>query len=316
MTTRTIDFSLVKEQASFSTILKRYRIAHSNRRGQVTVLCPFHDDKRPSLSVNFERNLFQCFGCPAKGSVLDFVSQMEKTSIPEAARIVADICGLPINGNVPASVRRPKRQNGRRNKPKEVGNKLLGFTILLDPKHPYLTKRGLTPALIEEFGLGYSRSHIHMSGRVCIPIHSVEGNLVAYAGRWASDDVPGKTAKYLLPRGFKKSEVLFNLHRVASADHVVLVEGYWSVFRLHALGIPAVALMGRTLSEAQEELLACSNAKLLTLLLDGDEPGREAAQAILPRLAGNSFVYHAELPEGEQPDTVDEKELRRLLWLS
>lgn len=243
MTTRTIDFALIKEQASFSAILSRYRIDHCHTRGQVTVLCPFHDDKRPSLSVNLERNLFQCFGCPAKGSVLDFVSQMEKTSIPEAARIVADICGLPMNGDMAQSPRRPKKQDGRRNKPKDVRHKPLGFTIMLDPKHPYLTERGLTPALIEEFGLGYSRSRIHMSGRVCIPIHSVEGNLVAYAGRWASADIPEGTPKYLLPRGFKKSEVLFNLHRVASADHVVLVEGYWSVFRLHALGIPAVALI-------------------------------------------------------------------------
>ena len=315
MTTRTIDFALIKEQANFSTILERYRIDHANTRGQVSVRCPFHDDTHPSLSVNFERNLFQCFGCPAKGSVLDFVSQMEKVPLPDAAKIIADACGIPISGDKPAGLRSPKQQNGRPNMPKESGNKPLGFTIMLDPKHPYFTERGLTPSIIEEFGLGYSLSPMFLSGRVCIPIHSVEGNLVAYAGRWASDDVPEGTPKYLLPRGFKKSEVLFNLHRVASADHVVLVEGYWSVFRLHALGVPAVALMGRTLSEAQEELLACSNAKLLTLLLDGDEPGREAAEALLPRLARNSFVYHAELPEGEQPDTVDEKELRRLLWL-
>lgn len=87
------------------------------------------------------------------------------------------------------------------------------------------------------------------------------------------------------------------------------------MFRLHALGIPVIALMGRSLSEAQEELLACSNAKLLTLLLDGDEPGREAAQGMLPRLARNWFVHHAELTDGGQPDTVDESELRRLLWM-
>jgi DNA primase len=47
---------------------------------------------------------------------------------------------------------------------------------------------------------------------------------------------------------------ILNLHRVTGAKHLVLVEGYWSVFRLHTLDIPAVALMGRTLSVEQEAL--------------------------------------------------------------
>lgn len=195
----------------------------------------------------------------------------------------------------------------------EEGNKPLGFTLKLDPTHPYLFERGLTPPLLDTFGLGYCESGF-LKGRIAIPLHDESGTLVAYAGRCASDEVPAGVAKYLLPRDFKKSEVLFNLHRVASADHVMLVEGYWAVFRLHSLGIPAVALMGRTLSRAQEELLACSGARFLTLLLDGDKPGRMAAQALLPRVTRNWFVYHAELPDGQQPDTVDEEKLWRVLW--
>ena len=94
-----------------------------------------------------------------------------------------------------------------------------------------------------------------MQGWICIPIHDERGVLVAYAGRRATEELPRGVPKYILPRGFEKRRVLFNLHRVAGAEHLILVEGYWSVFRLHALGLPAVALMGRVLSAEQETLL-------------------------------------------------------------
>jgi DNA primase len=58
---------------------------------------------------------------------------------------------------------------------------------------------------------------------------------------------------------------LFNYHRVVGAQHLVIVEGYWSVFRLHALNVPAVALMGTSLSDLQMDLLGQSGAQRLEL---------------------------------------------------
>ena len=307
-----MNFATIKEQASFSAVLDYYRIEHPPRARQANVLCPFHDDTAPSLSVNFEQKIYNCFSCKESGDILDFVAKMENTPIPEAARITADVCGV--------TVPQQKTNGGRHGKAVrehegEGGNKPLGFALDLDPAHPYLGERGLSQDTILRFGLGFC-AHGLMKDRIGIPIHNEHGTLIAYAGRWASDPVPDGVPKYLLPRGFKKSEVLFNLNRVASADHVTLVEGYWGVFRLHALGIAAVALMGRTLSKEQEELLACSSARFVTVLLDGDEAGRTAAQTILPQLNRNWFAFHALLPDGQQPDTVDEVELRKLLWAS
>ena len=307
-----MNFASVKEQASFSAVLDHYRINHPPQAIQANVLCPFHDDTEPSLSVNFEEKLFNCFSCGEAGDILSFVAKMENASIPEAARIMTDLCGVTVPQQK-TDVRRDGKRAGEHGG--EEGNKPLGFTLDLDPTHPYLGGRGLSQETIKRFGLGFC-AHGLMKDRIGIPIHDEHGTLIAYAGRWVSDEVPDGVPKYLLPRGFKKSDVLFNLNRIASADHVILVEGYWSVFRLHALGISAVALMGRTLSKEQEELLACSSARFMTLLLDGDEAGRAAAQALLPTVTRNWFVYHAELPDGQQPDTVDEEELRKLLWAS
>jgi DNA primase len=100
--------------------------------------------------------------------------------------------------------------------------------------------------------------------------------------------------------------VLFNYHRVVGAQHLVIVEGYWSVFRLHALNVPAVALMGTNLSEIQVKLLGWSGARRLTLLLDADRAGRKATADLLPRLSSLFFVRMPTLPVNESPDTVSE----------
>ena len=320
MTTQRINFARVKEEASFSAVLDRYGIKYRSSHGQASVLCPFHDDTNPSMSVSMENKLFNCFSCGAAGDILHFVEKMEKVSIPEAARIVAGVCGIPLNGQkAPQSgPRTPKERQGSVQgscgetamygspEPTEDGNKPLGFTLNLDPTNPYLFERGLTPELIKTFGVGYCGSGI-LQGRIAVPLHDASGTLVAYAGRWASDDIPTGIQKYLLPRGFKKSKVLFNYHRVAGVKHLVIVEGYWSVFRLHALEVPAVALMGRTMSPKQEQLLLKSGARLLTLLLDADEPGRSATEELLPRLSEQFFVRVATLPDDEAPDTVGEE---------
>ncbi len=189
------------------------------------------------------------------------------------------------------------------------------FTLKLDLKHPYLEGRGVTPELAAAFGVGYCARGM-MGGRIAIPIHDAAGNLVAYAGRWPGEPPAGEE-RYKLPVGFKKSLVLYNLHRLKYSEEVVLVEGYWSVMRLYDLGVPAVALMGRSLSPQQEELLVSAGVKRgvkrLVLLLDGDVPGRQAAAELLPRLARRFFVRLVEPPDDAQPDTISPETLRELL---
>src|SRR3712207_134942 len=115
------------------------------------------------------------------------------------------------------------------------------------------------------FGLGYCARGL-MAGRVCIPIQNWEGYTVAYAGRWVGpeEDLPEGKGKYELPSGFRKELELFNLHRVLDCKHLVVVEGFFGAIRLHGLRFPAVALMGTSISEAQLELLAHTNARHVT----------------------------------------------------
>ena len=150
-----------------------------------------------------------------------------------------------------------------------------------------------------------------MSGRVVIPIHNQDGELVAYAGR----SIDGAEPRYKLPAGFHKSLELYNLHRTITGggnNTVVVVEGFFDCMKFAAVGFPAVALMGCSISVHQELLLA-KHFERAWIVMDGDTAGVAASREILPRLAQRMFVRLAELPDGKQPDGMTEYELRNLL---
>jgi DNA primase len=180
--------------------------------------------------------------------------------------------------------------------------------------HPYLDQRGIPHELRERFGLGFCENGI-MAGRVCVPIQNADGQVVAYAGRWAGDDadLPEGKGKYELPSGFRKELELFNLHRAKDCRHLIVVEGFFGAIRLHGERFPAVALMGTSVSVQQLELLAHANARHITVLLDGDEAGRAAVGEVAAEVANVAWARIVHLPDGAQPDTIDRAALDRLL---
>jgi DNA primase len=331
-----IDFAFVKEQASFEPILAHYNLQLVGRGKDRAVLCPFHRERKPSCKIELERRVFHCFGCEAKGNLLEFVARMERKpkDLRAAALKIADICKIAMapprdRAGEPAAPAPSKAKdrappgkpaavndNGRGERapagPEEPVNPPLTFTLKLDPEHPYLRERGLSAEQVADFGLGYCSRGL-MGGRICIPIHDERGNLVAYAGRWPGEDVPEGEGKYKLPGKFEKSRVLFNLHRVAAGERLVLVEGYWSTIRLHALGVPVASPMGWSVSPEQTALLQDRGIRFLTLLLDGDDTGRRARERVLPDLASSFFVFAPLLPDGQKPDALPEAELLDLV---
>src|SRR5690348_14151308 len=112
-----VDFDAIKARADFRAVLAHYGLALLGRGEQAKARCPFHNDERPSCSVNLERRIFHCHAgsCGAKGNVLEFVHRMETkdgatVSLREAAVKLADICGIKLDRD---SDRRGPRE-GRR----------------------------------------------------------------------------------------------------------------------------------------------------------------------------------------------------------
>ena len=276
---------------------------------------PTHTSRqsRESFSVNLARRVWSCHSasCIAArdgrtgGHAIDLVAILERCSLRQAGLRLQDwFC-------VRATDPPPMKEAAITSAP-AAPNPPLRFTLQgIDTRHPYLAQRGICSATARLFGVGLYRGTGFLAGRCVIPIRDEQGRLVAYAGR----AVGGQAPKYRFPAGFRKSQLLFNLDRARQTDgrHVVVVEGFFDALKVHQAGHAVVALMGTSFSQRQSELLTGHFARV-TLLLDGDEPGRRAAEIIAQLLLPNLPVDRVELPNGVQPDQLSTTEIN--FWLA
>jgi len=192
------------------------------------------------------------------GNVLDFVAVMEGCTIRDAALKLQNWFSVEASNERPADYvpsRDRKKQDskklvrGKKDEPTDDGldtlteaeiaeleddaqepNQPLEFELKsIEPTHPYIIRRrGIKAETAEHFGIGFFYGKGSMAGRVVFPVHDEAGILIGYAGRAVDDELVEKEGKYKTP--FRKSLVVFNLHRVLEAGNknreVVVVEGF------------------------------------------------------------------------------------------
>jgi DNA primase len=176
----------------------------------------------------------------------------------------------------------------------------------------------LTPETIVDFGIGFCAKGM-MADRIAIPIHNAKGEVVAYAGRFPVEEPPEGTTKYKLPPGFRKSQELYNIDRASKepADQpLVIVEGFFDAMKLHQHGCrKVVALMGSTMSAAQEELIRqhTNSQSHVIVMLDENEAGQAGREDIACRLSKICFVrvHQFEHPDME-PEHLTAEEVQTL----
>jgi DNA primase len=151
----------VKQQADIVKVIEGYIRLRKAGAQRYTGLCPFHKEKTPSFSVHAGQQFFYCFGCQASGDVFSFVGKIENVGFPEAVRIVAGKCGIPLPKREFSS---PEEAAGAR-----LRTKLLEFhetaatwfeEQLRSPggalAREYLRGRGLSDEGIRKFRIGYA----------------------------------------------------------------------------------------------------------------------------------------------------------------
>ena len=321
-----INFKELRAKLSFEDILAQYGVK-VNRRGEQHVgpcPLPLHSGTRESaaFSANLEKGIFQCFGCKAKGNVLEFAALMEKVDVSnghELREVAVRLQGKYFPEG--ASVRTRTRDATPAAKPVEQSelsihvNAPLDFELKdLDFGHEYLSSRGLAAETMRAFGAGFC-ARGSLAGRIAIPLNDATGKLVGYAGRIVDEGrVSAKVPRDWYPekreRGgvaleFRKDRILYNAHQQKpTLKRLVVVEDFASVWWLSQNGLPeAVATMGADCSDDQAELITSLVAPecLVWIVQSGNPDGERFGRSVLDQLAPYRFVRLVKLGEGRHP---------------
>ncbi|MDD7305601.1 MAG: DNA primase [Peptoniphilaceae bacterium] len=303
-------------------------------------LCPFHNEKTPSFTVDEKKQLFHCFGCGAGGNVVSFIMQKEGLSYPEALKFLADKSGIKI------SYSQDKTKKESLNRFYDINRDIMMYfykNLLTDRKaQNYLKERDLKSSIVNTFMLGYAKNSwddllkyvtekdylledIEKLGlikksdkgtyydkyrdRLIFPIINHYGKIIGFGGRAISGQMP----KYLnSPESevFKKRYNLYglNVFKKQNKRDIILVEGYMDVIGLNNRGVDlAVASLGTAFTHEQAKLLK-RYADNIYICYDSDTAGIKATdRAIEILLEEDIYPKIISLEDGLDPDDFIKK---------
>ncbi len=315
-------------------IIGGYVTLKRSGRGYVG-LCPFHNERTPSFSVNGEHQYYHCFGCGAGGGVINFVMMHNNLGYVEAVKFLAQRVGMKM----PDEDDEYARRRSRLFKINKLAARYFHENLLGEngaKARDYLHGRGLSSAMVTRFGIGYApegfnnltrymraenigeeelvavgliRKGNHgyydfFRDRIMFPIIDLQGNVIAFGGRLIEGDGP----KYLNTSDtpiFNKGNNLFalNLSKKERERRYLLCEGYMDVVALHGAGFKtAVATLGTALTAEQAKLLS-NYADRVVLCYDSDDAGQRAtakATGIFAKLPTEISVL--EMEGAKDPD--------------
>ena len=140
--------------------------AHTDLRRQgvrYTGLCPFHDERSPSFSVQSEEKLYHCFGCGVGGDLFDFVIAIENVDFPTAVESLAERYGVEVkreDEDPQAEERRKARQRLTELMERTASfySSFFGDAPEAAKAREYLAGRGLGEEILKDFGVGFAPS--------------------------------------------------------------------------------------------------------------------------------------------------------------
>lgn len=286
-----------------------------------SALCPFHNEKTPSFSVNPDRQFYYCFGCGAGGNAISFLMDYERHGFVETIEDLARQQGLEIpyeDNNRPQAPQKDRRSiYDLMEKVSHYYQQQLRHHTQRNKATDYLKGRGLTGDICKQFGIGYAppgwdnllkhfaddhkAAHLLLEAgmiierdngghydrfrdRLMFPIRDNRGRVIAFGGRVLNDDKP----KYLnSPETviFHKQRELYGLYEARQANRhlqrLIMVEGYMDVVALAQFGINNAVATLGTSAGTAHMEKVFRHTSEIVFCFDGDEAGSKAARRAL-----------------------------------
>lgn len=303
-------------------------------------LCPFHNEKTPSFTVDDRKQLFHCFGCGEGGDVVSFIMHKEGLSYIDSMKYLAKKAGIKLDDT------KSSKENKILNRYYDINKDIMMYfykNLLTDKAGQiYLKNRGFRSNIVNTFMLGFAKNswddllsyvkkkdyllddienlglikksqngkyYDKYRNRLIFPIINHYGKVIGFGGRSIDSTMP----KYLnSPESqvFKKRYNLYglNIFKKQSNKDIILVEGYMDVIGLNNQGIDqAVASLGTSLTSDQAKLLK-RYAKNVYICYDEDNAGIKATDRAIEILLDEGIKPNIiSLEKGLDPDDFVKK---------
>lgn len=287
--------SQIKDRLDIVDVVSQYVVLKKSGANYWGI-CPFHNDKKPSMSVSPSRGIFKCFSCGAGGDALAFLVKIQNREYKDVILELADKYGieLPKKYNPSSETKSLKKEMIKAcYKAAKFYHLQLRSADDANKAMTALRKRDVDDSVIDKFTLGWAPNKYdtlykelkkefkdeilekaglilksnsggyidRFRNRIIIPIQNENGEYVAFGAR-AVDE--GQNPKYLNSSDsliYNKSKLLFGLNSaqeaIKSEDGVVIMEGYFDVISAQAHGVEnAVASCGTALTPDHVKLLS------------------------------------------------------------
>ena len=313
----------LRDRISLSDIVGRKVVLKRRSGAEYAGLCPFHNEKTPSFTVNDKKGFYHCFGCGEHGDAIEFVIKTEGLSFPDSVEKLARDAGLQVPRATPQEHERAERASTLQDVVEQAARWFQKQLRLPVGRHglDYLRGRGLSDEAIDDFRLGFApdsrdgllaalkregvpldkiveaglaiqpeeqgrEPYDRFRGRVIFTINDRRGRAIAFGGRVMGQGEPKYLNSPETPL-FHKGSNLYCLDRarvaVTKDQPVIVAEGYMDVIALHGAGFTGAVA---PLGTALTEGQLGELWKLADepfLCFDGDNAGRRAAQRAAER---------------------------------
>jgi DNA primase len=309
----------LKQEVSLERLAEARGVKLERHGADLRGLCPFHDDREPSLVITPAKNLWHCLGaCQAGGTAIDWVMKAEGVSFRHAVELLRD--GVPVEGKAApvkqATVRKlaaPVRADAG---DAEILSQVAGYyheTLKQSPEAlGYLLKRGLGhPEMVERFRLGFANrtlglrlpqanraageeirgrlqrlgilresGHEHFNGSVVIPVISPEGAVLGMYGRKITENLRPGTPLHMYMPGEHRG--VWNEEALQASKEIILCESLVDALTFWCAGFRNVtASYGvNGFTDDHRAALRKHGVESVLIAYDRDEAGDKAAEGL------------------------------------